>query len=74
MPKPYSDDLRERVIAAVEEDAVSCREAARRYRVSAASAVKWLQRYRPARAAGARLRWAATAGRCSSRGGTGSWR
>jgi len=46
MPKPYSDDLRERVIAAVETESMSRREAARRYRVSAASAVKWLQRYR----------------------------
>lgn len=46
MVKPYSEDLRERVIAAVEEDHLSCREAARRYRVSAASAVKWLQQYR----------------------------
>jgi putative transposase len=46
MVKPYSEDLRERVIAAVEEDALSCREAARRYRVSVSSAVKWVQRYR----------------------------
>ena len=46
MVKPYSQDLRLRVIAAVEEDALSCREAARRYRVSPSSAVKWLQAYR----------------------------
>lgn len=46
MVKPYSGDLRERVIAAVEEDALSCREAARRYRISISSAVKWLQHYR----------------------------
>jgi transposase len=45
MVKPYSLDLRLRVIAAVEEDALSCREAARRYRVSPSSAVKWLQAY-----------------------------
>lgn len=48
MPKPYSGDLRGRVIAVVEAEALSCREAARRYRVSAASAVRWLQRYRQA--------------------------
>ena len=42
MVKPYSRDLRQRLIAAVEEDGLSCREAARRYRVSASSAVKWL--------------------------------
>jgi putative transposase len=46
MVRAYSEDLRCRVIVAVEEDALSCREAARRYRVSAASAVKWLQAYR----------------------------
>lgn len=36
------EDLRKRVIAAVEEDGLSQREAARRYRVSESSAVKWL--------------------------------
>jgi putative transposase len=46
MVRPYSEDLRSRVIAAVEQDALSCREAARRYRVSVASAVKWLQAWR----------------------------
>jgi transposase len=46
MVKPYSQDLRERVILAVEEGELSRREAARRYRVSPSSAVKWLQQYR----------------------------
>ena len=46
MVKPYSQDLRERVILAVEEGVLSRREAARRYRVSPSSAVKWLQQYR----------------------------
>jgi putative transposase len=46
MVKPYSRDLRLRLSAAVEEDELSCREAARRYRVSPSSAVKWLQAYR----------------------------
>jgi transposase len=46
MVKPYSPDLRSRVIAAVEEDGLSRRAAARRYRVSESSAVKWLQAYR----------------------------
>jgi putative transposase len=46
MVKPYSQDLRERVIAAVEDGELSRREAAKRYRVSVASAVKWLQQYR----------------------------
>jgi transposase len=46
MVKPYSQDLRVRVILAVEEGNLSRREAARRYRVSASIAVKWLQQYR----------------------------
>src|SRR6266536_3403507 len=45
MPKPYSDDLRERVIEAVEAGA-SRREAAENFRLSASSAVRWLQRWR----------------------------
>jgi transposase len=46
MVRPYSQDLRQRVILAVEEEGLSRREAARRYRISEASAVKWLQAYR----------------------------
>lgn len=42
MPKSYSGDLRERVIAAV-EDGASRREAAERFEISPSSAVKWLQ-------------------------------
>src|SRR6478736_92008 len=44
MPKAYSRDLRERVITAVETGA-SPREAAERFEVSVAWAVKWLQRW-----------------------------
>src|SRR2546430_4436785 len=44
MPKAYCCDLRERVITAVETGA-SRREAAERFEVSVASAVKWLQRW-----------------------------
>jgi transposase len=43
MPKQYSDDLRERVIEAVEAGA-SRREAAESFNLSPGSAVKWLQR------------------------------
>ena len=46
MVKPYSQDLRERVIMAVEEGGLSRREAAGRYRVSPSIAVKWLQQHR----------------------------
>jgi len=48
MPKSYSQDLRERVIEAVETGA-SRREAAERFEVSVASAVKWLQRWSESR-------------------------
>src|SRR6266576_422086 len=50
MPKAYSGDLRERVIEAVETGA-SRREAAERFEVSVASAVKWLQRWRERKSA-----------------------
>lgn len=46
MPKAYSQDLRDRVIDAVEKDGMSCRAAARRFGVSDASAIKWVQRAR----------------------------
>ncbi len=44
MPRAYSQDLRDRVIDAVVEGGESRRGAARRFGVSEASAVKWLQR------------------------------
>lgn len=55
MPKAYSGDLRERVIEAVETGA-SRREAAERFEVSVASAVKWLQRWREKGSAAAKPR------------------
>jgi transposase len=55
MPKAYSCDLRERVIAAVERGA-SRREAAEEFDVSVASAVKWLQRWGGERSAAPRPR------------------
>ena len=44
MPRAYSQDLRDRVIDAVLAGGESRRAAARRFGVSDASAVKWLQR------------------------------
>ena len=44
MPKAYSQDLRDRVIDAVESDGISRRVAARRFGVSDSIAVKWLER------------------------------
>ena len=45
MTRPYSNDLRERVVSAVEAGG-SCRSVAERFGVSVASVVKWSQRYR----------------------------
>ena len=45
MPSPLSTDLRERVVAFVSGGA-SCREAASRFGISAASASRWLARLR----------------------------
>ena len=42
MPRVLSQDLRERVLAAV-EGGMSCRRAAERFGVSAASAIRWRQ-------------------------------
>jgi transposase len=44
MPRPYSGDLRARVIEAVEAGA-SRREAGERFEISASSSVRWLQRW-----------------------------
>ena len=44
MPKPYSQDLRDRVIDAVKKGEMSRRAAARRYEISVSVAIKWLER------------------------------
>ena len=44
MAKPYSQDLRDRVIDAVERGEMSRRAAARRYEISESVAIKWLER------------------------------
>ena len=46
MGRAYSQDLRDRVIDAVENEGMSCRAASRRFGISESSAIKWLQRYR----------------------------
>ena len=46
MAKPYSTDLRERVVAAVEEDGLSRHQAATRFGVGVSTAIRWVQRYR----------------------------
>jgi transposase len=44
MAKPYSQDLRDRVIDAVKRGEMSRRAAARRYAINESVAVKWLER------------------------------
>ena len=46
MVRPYSMDLRERVILAVERDGLSRNAAARRFGVAISTAVNWLRRHR----------------------------
>lgn len=46
MAKPYSLDLRERVVAAVERDGMSRSGAAARYGVAISTAIKWVRRSR----------------------------
>src|SRR6185312_4628664 len=46
MGKPYSDDLRKRVVAAVETGGLSCNRAARQFGVAVSTAVGWVRRRR----------------------------
>lgn len=46
MAKPYSMDLRERVVSAVERDGLSRNAAAARYGVAISTAIKWVARAR----------------------------
>ena len=46
MGKPYSIDLRERVVRAVEQEGMSRRAAAARFGVSYSAAIDWVKRHR----------------------------
>src|SRR5579862_1826594 len=46
MGKPCSLDLRERVVAAVEQEGMSRNQAAARFGVAPSSAIKWVSRFR----------------------------
>jgi putative transposase len=46
MTKPYSMDLRERVVAAVETEGMSRHQAAARFGIGVSSAIRWVARYR----------------------------
>jgi putative transposase len=46
MAKPLSDDLRDRVVGAVEREGLSCRAAAKRFGVGVSTAICWVRRFR----------------------------
>ncbi len=46
MGKPYSVDLRERVVGAVEKDGMSCHQAAAQFGVGVSTAINWVRRLR----------------------------
>ncbi|MGO9327123.1 MAG: IS630 transposase-related protein [Steroidobacteraceae bacterium] len=64
MPRPYSQDLRERVVRAVETEA-SCHEVSAAFEVGPSSAIRWVARCRQSGSAAAKpIRQALAAG-CS---------
>jgi putative transposase len=46
MGKPYSNDLRERVVAAVERDGLSRHQAAAQFGIGVSTAINWVRRKR----------------------------
>ena len=46
MGKPYSEDLRKRVVAAVETGGLSCNAAAKQFGVAISTAIGWVRRQR----------------------------
>jgi transposase len=46
MGKPYSIDLRERVVAAVQTGGLSCNQAAKQFGVGISTAINWVKRWR----------------------------
>jgi putative transposase len=46
MARPYSRDLRERVVQAVEQEGLSRRRAAEQFSVGIKTAIEWVRRYR----------------------------
>ena len=46
MGKPYSMDLRERVVAAVKTGGMSCNQAAKQFGVGISTAINWVARWR----------------------------
>ena len=59
MGRPYSIDLRERVVAAVEKGGLSCNRAAAQFGLGISTAINWVRRVRETGSV-APARWAAT--------------
>ena len=70
MARPYSKDLRERVVWAVEEEGLLRRQAAERFGIGIKTAIEWVRRFRETEA-WRPSRWEA-AGRRRSLGDTGT--
>ena len=46
MGKPYSEDLRKRVVSAVERGGLSCNQAAKQFGIGISTAIGWVRRLR----------------------------
>jgi transposase len=46
MGKPYSEDLRKRVVAAVDTGGLSCNQAAKQFGIGISTAIGWVRRLR----------------------------
>lgn len=55
MTRPYSMDLRERVVRAVKEEGLSRKQAAKRFNVAISTAILWLQREKATGSAPAKM-------------------
>ncbi len=73
MSKPYSMDLRERVVRAVTADGMSCHAAASRFGVAPSSAIKWVRRFRDTGSAAPDGWVVADPASCPARHVTGCW-
>ena len=75
MARPFSMDLRERVVDAVERGGLSRRQAAARFGVGVSTVIAWVARFRETGQRGARADGRAPAEEADRRaGGTGCWR
>lgn len=67
MARPYSMDLRERVVAAVERGGMSRHQAAARFGVAVSTTIRWVQRVRRTGSAAFRIPAAGPSRSCQPR-------